>query len=477
MKKRILLAMGAVVVGVPLLITAWFYIGGIETGDTSLPDDADLLWTPPEVADEDNALVAILAATNLVNTANFGTNESGIRNMPLGRWDMSFVGRYGHGDLIRFGSRSVREEPGAAEKADRILADNAAFYAAFAKGLERRGFRNAGPVDEVLGRQVLPIAGFMDLAWLWRLKIQREAERGEWSAAMNSLEVLCRFGRLVLNNAASFSDFVAGGIIERFALDKIVDLAAVEGAGEDALLRLAALADGDEAASASNCVRTVRGMYTDLVAELPKTSAVGLLRSLDCDSPFWRICPVLEHWPFYRGFALDERWTRRRLADVAHAFLLGETDLAADERFSLINPFVRNWNGRHQVNWFARTCRDLEKGSQMNKKMAFHRTRAQLVVAAARWRLSHDGKLPPALDALVPQYLPAVPVDPWSKDGRPLCYDAESGVAWSVGRWGNFNFVVMKNAKPIVQRSAKYSIREFAFPLDGKPLDLLDNVK
>ena len=67
MIKRILFAAAAVVVGVPLLVTAWFCIGGIETG--ALPDDADLLWTPPEVADEDNAFVAILAATNLVKLA------------------------------------------------------------------------------------------------------------------------------------------------------------------------------------------------------------------------------------------------------------------------------------------------------------------------------------------------------------------------------------------------------------------------
>ena len=39
MKKRILFAMVAVVVGVPLLVTAWFGLGGIETA--SLPDDAD----------------------------------------------------------------------------------------------------------------------------------------------------------------------------------------------------------------------------------------------------------------------------------------------------------------------------------------------------------------------------------------------------------------------------------------------------
>ncbi len=75
MMKRILLVAVAVIVGVPLLVTVWFYIGGIETGDTSLRDDADLLWSPPEVADEDNAFIAIMAATNLINCAALGTNS------------------------------------------------------------------------------------------------------------------------------------------------------------------------------------------------------------------------------------------------------------------------------------------------------------------------------------------------------------------------------------------------------------------
>ena len=51
--KFALLSALAVVVGIPLLMTVWCYIGGIETGDMSLPDDADLLWTAPAVADED----------------------------------------------------------------------------------------------------------------------------------------------------------------------------------------------------------------------------------------------------------------------------------------------------------------------------------------------------------------------------------------------------------------------------------------
>ncbi len=39
-------------------------------------------------------------------------------------------------------------------------------------------------------------------------------------------------------------------------------------------------------------------------------------------------------------------------------------------------------------------------------------------LALERWRLDHGNELPPNLEALVPQYLPAVPVDPI--DGKPL---------------------------------------------------------
>ena len=406
----------AVIVGVPLIVTAWFYIGGIETA--SLPDDADLIWTPPEVADEDNAFVAILAATNLVRLA---TDDYG--------FERSIVDGYAYISYLSSTSSKLREDQSAVEKADRILADNAAFYAAFAEGLERKAYSIKNLDSRAFALTLLELR-------LWAFKAQREADRGEWDAAVNSLEVLSRFGRIVSDNAAYFSDHELGAIAEEFVLRKIVDLAAVEGFGEKALLRLAALADEDEAASASNCVRTVRGTYTELVSEMPKKSAADLLRFLDCDSPFRRVCPVLGHWPFYRGFALDERWTRRRLADVAHAFLRGEADLAADERFRPpVNPFACNWVGRHQVNGFALSCRNRLKGSRVDKWVTLERTRARIAVAVARWRLAHCRQPPTTLDALVPQYLPAVPTDPWSEDGKPLGYDASSGfgIVWTVG--------------------------------------------
>lgn len=55
--------------------------------------------------------------------------------------------------------------------------------------------------------------------------------------------------------------------------------------------------------------------------------------------------------------------------------------------------------------------------------------RAALAVAE---HLARRGTLPSALSNLVPDFLPAVPLDPW--DGKPLRYEA--GKVWSVGRNG-----------------------------------------
>jgi hypothetical protein len=54
-------------------------------------------------------------------------------------------------------------------------------------------------------------------------------------------------------------------------------------------------------------------------------------------------------------------------------------------------------------------------------------TRVSLLLRA--WTLEHGGQLPDSLEALVPDYLPELPVDPY--DGKPLRYDKER--LWSVG--------------------------------------------
>ena len=57
-------------------------------------------------------------------------------------------------------------------------------------------------------------------------------------------------------------------------------------------------------------------------------------------------------------------------------------------------------------------------------------------IAVARYRLDHNQQLPPSLDALVPQYLKAIPIDPFTD--APIRYVSRPGeyAVYSVGRDG-----------------------------------------
>lgn len=55
---------------------------------------------------------------------------------------------------------------------------------------------------------------------------------------------------------------------------------------------------------------------------------------------------------------------------------------------------------------------------------------AQIELALKQYKME-NGLLPETLDALVPQYMESVPLDPF--DHKPLCYSAEKGIIYSVG--------------------------------------------
>ncbi len=66
-------------------------------------------------------------------------------------------------------------------------------------------------------------------------------------------------------------------------------------------------------------------------------------------------------------------------------------------------------------------------------------------IAAKRWSLAHDGKRVPAIAALVPEFLPAVPLDPY--DGQPLRWDAATGTVYSIGPDGIDNLPTFKTGE------------------------------
>lgn len=57
---------------------------------------------------------------------------------------------------------------------------------------------------------------------------------------------------------------------------------------------------------------------------------------------------------------------------------------------------------------------------------------AATTLAIRSYERDHAGQFPPDLEALVPEYLPRVPIDPMAADGD-LMYDSQRGVLWSIG--------------------------------------------
>ena len=81
----------------------------------------------------------------------------------------------------------------------------------------------------------------------------------------------------------------------------------------------------------------------------------------------------------------------------------------------------------------------LDRAVQTHFRGLTERRIAAVVLALRLYAAEHDGELPASLDALVPQYLPAVPLDPMAA-ARPLKYVAGSDpLVYSVGEDGADN--------------------------------------
>ncbi len=466
-----------------VLMTLWLFLGA-ESVNVPIPDDSDLQVVLPEIADEDNGFVAIVASTNLIVME---TNS-------LGDIDMTFAIEYA--SPRSSGYDRVRAEPGAAEKADRILADNAAFFEAFSRGLERKAFRNVEPKTEIANGFGVVLPPFKAYNWarcLWGLKIQREIERGEWDKALESLETIYRFGRATSDNALNAVEYIVGGSAGN-GYGKVVDMAASDALDEAALARLAVLVCDDRARRSENVERVLKLEYSTVRTNIDATTPEMMVELYGFTARISRelanavssvlggevetrqslqeriaegIVKTVLLWPGYFRYNFHRRTTIARIAETTRLAIKGEVDSAADDD-GYDGLLTRNGYGRNIVAVHACGCRSLltriENGS-------FSQGRALLAIAAARWRLVHGDAMPPSLEALVPQFLDAVPVDPYSKDGSPFQYDAETGVAWSVGSDARkFDYMKVKNEKRVVEALAKGQMSGWAFRIDGRPM-------
>lgn len=128
------------------------------------------------------------------------------------------------------------------------------------------------------------------------------------------------------------------------------------------------------------------------------------------------------------------RWhaeaTREYLADIEIPPEKGRSSSGAKRVKSIRHV---NWPRRAE-NLGGRVVLWILISNQESLTAAFFRDQAQLhltriYLALRLYHLDHGGALPATLDQLVPEYLPAVPLDPF--DGKPLRYDRVLTTIWS----------------------------------------------
>jgi hypothetical protein len=162
-------------------------------------------------------------------------------------------------------------------------------------------------------------------------------------------------------------------------------------------------------------------------------------------------------------FALHPHATRARLVAIARKAIAGED--VSSERVSKA-LFAPNCFGNGIANVFVSALRASGKNGA---RIRFAQAKSMVILAVAKWRLKNGEGNPPTLDALVPEFMPKVPVDPWDKEHRPLSYHPEDGVVWSVGQRGCFNYIKYLGAHRVAKKSIRKELPKYAFRIDGRP--------
>jgi len=428
--------------------------------DVPPADDSDLRIAFPEVPDAENAYVALMVATNLLEWASednrFCTGYKMFSEGPTNDFKRS------HKD---FDAERYRRE------VDRVLAERADGLAA----LDRlAALPKYWAVPDENGEWFPPISTMARASTLWQLRAVRARERGDLKAALAS-ECLCmRFFAQCRDNAATGAEMLVGCNFGGSAIRRIVLLANEDGVSDEMLAPVADLLreDFDDRSAFERAMKLEYvhvgdwGLRTmdEAMAKADFLQAQQELYYREevrkqtgrLPSPFVPPSVMLR-------FVYNRERTRQKLAEVFRAGLAGKSD---DELEQMVpkptSLFQPNWAGCLVVRVLTPSFNNIRE--TVTRQLLILRE-ARVAVAAQRYRRANGGALPPTLDALVPAFLDAVPHDPYAPE-QALGYDAAKGLVWSVGEDGDFNPLAepADSAQKFRRAENKYAMR-----LDGKP--------
>ena len=453
----------AATVGVALLAAATYItLNSFDCEEPDLSKFKNPFETPSEA---DNVYFGLFAVTNVVNektgvpvlTEVFTKHEEAWQNFYHPKKDMS------------------------AEEKDAILAESAKILALFHEAVQRKTWC---ALDASGKRDPFPgITTFMRLCKLACLQAERNLELGKTDAAIESVLDMILLALKVERDAESgVTWLVAGGVLysaDRTAL-KIVRSGK---ATDEELLRLQdALRQFDLVSRIDRAERMLNNdcmLFFDRMTEAIGTSGLSkCLEEIDHSTGLaqWarRILLLIKPYAYHQ----NRTWTTytRYLEKMKEGFRRGYDKVAWDkiegEHMEICNAgwrFGPNFAGRKMVE----VCLPAWRSNGVSiLNSSFQHSAVETIVAAALFKRK-TGAFPRNLSELVPEYLPAVPRDPFTQ-GAEMKYDAARGIIWTVGQNGTFNGETVKpraNGKYDMWGKYGKENRRYVFNIDGTPAD------
>ena len=433
MKKMLKIVKWTAITVVAVLIAAAAYVG-LNSFDSE-PPDVSRFVNPMEVpSDADNVYCALVAATNVVN-----------ENVGKPVLDSVFEN---HKDAFdRHSQHKVNnsKEDMTAEERDLILAEAAKPLALFHEAAQRKTWY---AFDKSTGkRQFFPaITRFIQLCRLAELEAMRHIERGETGAAVENVRDMLLLARKIENDSESAVRWlVATGGLLGYADNLAVKIVQSGKATDEELVRLQGVLRRFDLPSRPERMQRMLNndfivFFGQMTEKVDAAEISNLLKNGDdataLDACVARIFPLIMYyayhhnrtWTTYAGL-LDKIKERCRLDyDKAEwGKLEEEVRVACDTTTGW--RFGPNFAGKKML---GATVPAWQPIANSIAKSSFHHSVVETIVAAARFKRK-AGAYPKALAELVPEFMPAVPEDPFAY-GKELKYDATRGVIWTTGK-------------------------------------------
>jgi hypothetical protein len=389
--KALAVAAAAVVVFVslPLVWLRW---------DEAPPEDSDLTVQRPDVAEADNGFTYLVAAQAKLVRPD-AAHEKLITRMVKGiEWDGDFAA-----DVLGGNQEAL------------ALLDRAAACPVV-----------VFPEGGVMGPQQQWKPGDWDLLIrLGYVRAEAFAVQGRHDEALAQAMRIVRLGRRIQGGYGSIIAFMTGQSAEFLGLRIIrKQLNEAEVQPEQLALyvrQMATLTDTGECLIQT--VKTDYAAYLLALANLREDQGdlanthperlTGYARLKDRLTVFLFLCP---------------NETKRRMAESVRVLIddASRPRIEAQTRKPADKPSHRNFIGQS-------ACRMIDFEGSFASGIAVFKTEAGVteIVLALKAFKAKTSRLPVTLQELVPEYLPAVPLDDF--DGRPLRYSAEKKVVYSVG--------------------------------------------